>query len=833
MAEPHEQFDADAEHIVLFGMPDAGKSSLLGALAQVAQTQERALGGRLTDVTHGLGDLQHRLYDGRPQETLEEIVPYPVAFDPLDGTKPDPTRRDDAVLVDCDGRAANNILTSRRGLAADPPSNSLAAEILSADALLLVVDAGATPAQVDNDLAEFVRFLRMFRRDRGRRSEVGGLPVFLVLSKCDLLAKPTDTSVEWQASVDARKLEVGRRFKEFLEDDSDDDRLPFGAIELELAATAVKWPALADAPARPREPWGVAELFHRALVAAGAFQTHRAGAQRRLVWTVGGAATFFAALLGLAGGMVLLRQSAPSLELSNKVESYRAREGLTASTRLTEPLQRKFSELSELAADPEFAKLPSEERKYLTGRLKELEQYINFTDRLQRVRPPADARSEDDLRETERLLQSDLALPADYQTEWRQTEAAVLRDKWLDDIKAIRKATADVEAWYRERIIEGNGLLLFTDRTADNAPLPWTAWTERVGDLLRRSSQPPFRPADRLRDSKSVRLARAVTYDTVLRLPAVEQARSQWERLRQRLERLRDVAQALGLAGDGSRAVLKIGSAATAASAAETLQNLKQLYPTWPEWSLNDLPDPAASEVRQAAHTAYTHLIQAGRDVVRRKFLQGAPDGQESWARWQPVAEWLPVAPELRDWRELANVLRRLADPSTPDPVAALADFLRRSEFRIELSSLRLTVPYDIRGLSVRPVDRLTIYVQTGDKVAKLPLRLDGEGARDPRRRVTTYTFSADGLGTLPYRPGDVVWADVPLRDATGREHTFSWWAVPIRSTVYQIERLAVSPRLHATGQKIENGEVADGVTLTPVPESGLPRVPDLLPSPR
>src|SRR5206468_7673578 len=107
--------------------------------------------------------------------------------------------------------------------------------------------------------------------------------------------------------------------------------------------------------------------------------------------------------------------------------------------------------------------------------------------------------------------------------------------------------------------------------------------------------------------------------------------RSQWERLRQRLERLRDVAQALGLAGDGSRAVLKIGSAATAASASETLQSLKQLYPTWPEWSLSDLPDPAAPEVRQSAHIAYTHLIQAGRDVVRRKFLQGAPDGQESW----------------------------------------------------------------------------------------------------------------------------------------------------------------------------------------------------------
>src|SRR5688572_27028668 len=118
----------DALHIVLFGMPDAGKSSLLGALAQAAQTQERALGGRLTDESKGLGELQHRLYDDKPRETLEEIVPYPVAVDPFEGARPDPARRTEVVLVDCDGRVANDILTSRKGLAARPAAGSLAAE---------------------------------------------------------------------------------------------------------------------------------------------------------------------------------------------------------------------------------------------------------------------------------------------------------------------------------------------------------------------------------------------------------------------------------------------------------------------------------------------------------------------------------------------------------------------------------------------------------------------------------------------------------------------------------------------------------------------------------
>src|SRR5436190_3964625 len=88
----------DALRIVLFGMPQAGKSSLLGALAQAAQTQERDLGGRLTDLGHGLDELQHRVYDQPARETLEEIVPHPVAFEPFDGLKADPSRRTEAVL---------------------------------------------------------------------------------------------------------------------------------------------------------------------------------------------------------------------------------------------------------------------------------------------------------------------------------------------------------------------------------------------------------------------------------------------------------------------------------------------------------------------------------------------------------------------------------------------------------------------------------------------------------------------------------------------------------------------------------------------------------------
>src|SRR6516225_788774 len=75
--------------IVLFGMPAAGKSSLLGALAQAAQAQEHLLNGRLTDVSHGLDELRRRVYDESPRCTAEEVVPYPVDFEPF--TKADST----------------------------------------------------------------------------------------------------------------------------------------------------------------------------------------------------------------------------------------------------------------------------------------------------------------------------------------------------------------------------------------------------------------------------------------------------------------------------------------------------------------------------------------------------------------------------------------------------------------------------------------------------------------------------------------------------------------------------------------------------------------------
>src|SRR5207248_6740154 len=135
---------ADALRIVLFGLPHAGKSSLLGALAQAGQTQENLLPGHLTDLTHGLTELQQRVYEGKPLEAPAEVVPYPVTFTP--GASGEERQ---VVLLDCDGRVANDLLVQRDALEADSDKHPLLKAILEADALILPVDPSASPWQVD------------------------------------------------------------------------------------------------------------------------------------------------------------------------------------------------------------------------------------------------------------------------------------------------------------------------------------------------------------------------------------------------------------------------------------------------------------------------------------------------------------------------------------------------------------------------------------------------------------------------------------------------------------------------------------------------------------
>lgn len=805
---------ADALRVVLFGIPDAGKSSLLGALAQSAQTQEHLLNGHLTDLSRGLEALQKRLYDGQPRETLDEVVPYAVVFQPF--TPPTGGRRLEAVLVDCDGRAANELLSRRKRL--DPASGSLAGAILGADALVLAVDCSAAPAQVDADFAEFGRFLRLLEQRRGQQAEVAGLPVYLVLTKCDLLAKSGDSGTDWIERIEAKKREVDAQFRRFLERQGPGPR-PFGHIDLHLWATAVKHPTLAETPAKPRDPFGVAELFRQCFNTAEGYRQRQVRSGRRLFWTAAGTGSVVALMAGLATLILTGRRPDQPPALEGAVQNFRAHEDQSPAQRFREPLRRKLDALEDLRNDPEFDRLPAPERDYVDGRLQDLRDYAAYKERLLRIRP-AEARSEADLdRLAARLANGDLAPPAGRESEWSGTDAAQVRERLGREVQSLRSAAADSADWYRDQARQAEELRTFARGKPADAP-SWAEWQAQVGDLLGRAF--PHTDTETLPGSATL------TYGAVLGFNSVVEARRDWEGLRHRLSALRDLTAALGLAGrlpDGTRQPLDIPDHFPVAQARQILSRLSPGLRD--EIASVELPEAVASDVRRAARLSYEHLIDGGRDVVLDHLRRASPDGTETVAAWQRVREWLTSPEELADWRVLASLLGRLKEPESGDPVTALADFLRQERFEIDPTELTLEAPFD---RSLRPAGALSVAQGTGGAAAVPVLTFaarNEDGSRDPRRRVTVYDLARQGGGKLTYRPGDTLSATLPVRREGVAGDWFLTWDHG-RSKVYQLDRLMSPPRLRPRGDEAAAGETVGDVRL--LPPASYPRLPDLMP---
>lgn len=791
-------------HVVLFGPPDAGKTSLLGALAQVARTLPKDLGGSFNDVAGNLDELRRQVYDDFPEETRREVVPHAVALE-----------RRDAVLVDCDGRVAADVLR-------DPAaSGALASAVRDADAVLLVVDAAASERQLDRDFAAFAEFLQKFRVRRGNRGDVAVLPAFLVLAKCDRLARPGEDSAQWLDRVERRRESAGERFRDFL----DAADAGFGSVRLELAATATRTPDLATSPGT-LEPFGVAELFRRSLAAAFDYRDRRAAADARLAATVSGGVIVVGLLVAAIFALGLIHHAASPPALTAAVEQYRARDGLTPSSRLREPLHRKAAELAELAGHPEFGKLSEELRVYVTNRREELDAYRSFRERLVQLRPPVAVRGDDELQALERQLH-ELEPPAQYRREWGQTEAIAQRDKWLTDAGAIRAAVSAALDWYRGLKRDGDALYLFTDR--GDAPVAWADWSERANLWTDRASRPPYRPGDRLPAVTALPTSPAVTWATPLAFPAVEQARAAVERLRGRLEMLRDVVAALGLGGDGP-AVLRFPDSLAWNDAAAALAELVTRSPRYRDWSLAALPDAVAPDIRRAAEAADARLLAAGRAELARLHRQkhGADATVESW---RTLTDAVAADVEWKPLRELSLALRRLSGPRPVDPVAELAAFLKRDAFEVPIAAARLTLPDDWKDRQIQPAGPWLLVVQDARKQKTIrSFWANGDGQRDAQRRRTAYVFVPEPGPPLTVRPGDVVWAELPMKAADGAEWKLSWWANGSRSALYQFERLALPPRLHRAGQAEDQGELSPRVTLELLPDGAVPAVPALLP---
>jgi hypothetical protein len=521
--------NAAGVRIVLFGMPDAGKSSLLGALAQAAHTQEHVLNGRLLDQTHGLVELQRRLYEERPRQTLEEVAPFPVRLEPFpargSATAPPPV---DAVLFDCDGRVANDLLNHQDSLAAGDADGALARAVLEADTLVLVVDAASDPAVLKRDFGQFALFLRLLEQHRGQRSEVGGLPVYLVLTKCDLLARPDDNAATWMDRIEERKRQVDRGFQEFLAQQAEREHMPFGKIELHLWATAVKRPALADAPARPRDPYGVAELFRQCLGSAVAFEHVRRRAHSRLKLIVGLVGGVVAAMLLLTLFLVLSRPSKEEAELTAEATRLRsALLGVPADRRLRGPLEDRIKELEKIRQSKYFPSLPKDLQEFVADTLKEFEAYHAYAVRLREAANTfgGDVKTldnEEDLDKAKAALEK-VPPPPRYQADWGQTAAVADWKRWLGEVKALDVAVRHTRTGYEKLLEDAKRLKrleskkgISLDELADRAKEAWDRWKklpQRKGD------------ADRL-----IPGAEGATYAQVFAFPSVAEVYEAWMR---------------------------------------------------------------------------------------------------------------------------------------------------------------------------------------------------------------------------------------------------------------------------------------------------------------
>jgi hypothetical protein len=817
--------------IVLFGMPAAGKTSLLGALGQAAQSQEHLLHGRLTDPSHGLGELQRRLYGDKPRRTSDEIVPYPVHFEPFTTTQNGTTDDQlDAVFIDCDGQVANDLLARRRELSDKSPEGTLAREVVDADTLVLVVDASAPASQVDADFVEFGRFLHQFERQRGQRIEVGGLPVFLVLTKCDLLAHPEDTPAGWMERIEESKRQVDKRFHDFMaRGAASDGSRAFGHIDLHLWATAVKRPALAGVAAKPNEPYGVAELFRQCLFNATQYRRRCRRSRRRLVWTLAGTCGMLFLLLGMIVALAIGHSfSRSSGGLQGRIDSYQLSEGRTAAERLRgspADLRVKIAAWAEFRNDPGYDSLPPETRDLVRDRLDELKAYSAYLDALKArpAFPPGGNRA--DLETLVEALKTSLALP---RPEWGATEAGKLHADRLEEAEALLRAIAQVEDWYQSHTRAAENLWHFSDRLPgkEDAGLNWPAWQGKAGEQLMQAATPPMREAD------PVPGAPTYTYATILRLPSVAKAREDWERARLRLERLRDISAALGLGGPvpDRPPVLAIARmpSFTLDQSGDKLKELEKAYPRFAEqFTLDGLPDAVAVEVRQAARTNYEMLLEPAREEVLRQLQRAGKDTTETRARWNGVFKWLEDPRELASWRVLARTLVHLSDPkrAEADPVKELAAFLKRDEFELDLRRLVLEIP---DRLNKHSTDDLVVYLQRAGETTSFRFEIIGN-PRDAKRGVTQYVLQAAKQAPIVYQPGDVLWAELRLRDVDKRDEEWTLTWARCRSELYQFERLTRPPRLRPKDQPTAEGKIVEDVTVT-ITQGTLPLVPDLVP---
>jgi hypothetical protein len=150
-----------------------------------------------------------------------------------------------------------------------------------ADALLLVCEADQSTSEQEAALEPWLAELQRHIEQRGENCEVGGLPLYLVLTKADRLALPGDSHAIWLERIEGAKESASAWLEK---------RLPklaegFGGVAPHVWATALR--RQHGHSGTEEQPFGVLELAKHAVDAARRYQAHRMLQRRRTRAVIG------------------------------------------------------------------------------------------------------------------------------------------------------------------------------------------------------------------------------------------------------------------------------------------------------------------------------------------------------------------------------------------------------------------------------------------------------------------------------------------------------------------------------------------------------------------
>ncbi len=801
--------------VVFFGPPFSGKTALLQAFGDIAST------GAEDEAEELPIDLLPADARGR------SVIRRKVKVDLPDAS----TVASAATLIDCDGAAAGALLRDTTALTRPRVRTELLDAIRSADALVVTVDATAAPDKISGQVEDLRLFLKAFREGRSFGREVGGLPVFLTLTKCDKLYTPGMTPTDWLTAIERRVTEVRGRFDEVL---GEREVGPFGEISLAVLATAADVPSMppfryyADSKGQLRGD----ELVRDVLAAAAEYGASRRQARKRLGWTVSAALGLLGAMIAALIALALAGEPGPVELLTLRALQARDREGPPEVRLADRDFVRNRERLADLRAAPYFAELPPDVKQWADDRDREFTAYAEYRARFQPPQfSPAEVRTVNELAAVTADLTTTLAPPPEYATPWAKTEAVRLRDKWAADRDLLVTAEDVTHNWYRSLITRATTLL--------SVEVPDAAWRERVSALFAAAGSPPVRPDDPIPGSPTVPVRRGdpLTYAAAYHFERSDLARRDWEFVGRKLGDLRDLSDALGLTVDPDAAppVAPLDlpeptadPVPSLALGAERWAAIRERFPRAADgtanWAASYFPDPVrqtlARRARAAAETALRH--------VRRMILFEVKSRPDAPADWPKLAEGLLATPAMQDWSRLVQLLLKCADidrPTAALPVAELAAFVTKTSFEWSPTAVEIFLPAALLTDAYAPDGSFVITI-TPDRGRPRVTAFGPAKVAERTSRGVRYRFPLErGTAPLVYRPGEALTAELPVKSGAVT-YQLKWTAGG--TATYQFDRLTREPVLEPTAGGV--AFPATGVKLDWTPGKEAVTVPELLP---